>query len=90
MPGKGRWGSEKMGVTAPVALKQWVGRSAKQETPVSWGPEAEPSHQGSRKGGPRVMDVLLDISSWLQLEATEAYIASQQETERVYHTGGAT
>ena len=35
-----------------------------------------------------VLNVLLDISSWLQ--ATEAYITSQQETQRVHRTGDST
>ena len=35
-----------------------------------------------------MIDILLYISSWLH--ATEAYITSQQETERVHHIVGAT
>ena len=58
------------------------------DTPQARGPEPKQSHQRSCEGGPDVMDALLDISSWLQ--ATEAYIASRQDTKRVHCIGGAT
>ena len=64
--------------------KKRVGRSAKQATPASQGCKPEPSCMGKREGGLEVMEVLLDISRWLQ--STKAYIASQQEIERVHHT----
>ena len=72
----------------PVAPKKRTVRSAKQATCANRSPEPKQSHPGSHAGGPEVIDVLLDISN--RFQAREAYIASQQETERVNHTGGAT
>ena len=82
MPRKrGRRSSVKVGVRTPVAPKKRMGMSAKKATPTSQVLQCKQSHRGSREGDSEVMDVLLHISS--RLQATEAYIASQQENEKV-------
>ena len=52
------------------------------------GPQVKQILQWSREDGFEVMDILLDISRWLQ--AMEEYISSYQETETVHRTWGAT
>ena len=77
-----------MGVMTPVATKNMTGKSAKQVTPTCQGPEPKQSHLSGQELGLEVIDTLLEISS--RLQATEAYIASQQKTESVNCTGVAT
>ena len=81
MPEKGkRCGSDKMGVMTPVTPKKRTGRPAKEVMAASRVPKPKESCLGSREEGPDVMDVLLDRSS--RFQAHDAYIASQQETDR--------
>ena len=77
-----------MEVTTPVVPKKRMGRSAKQVTPTSQGPELEQSHPSNHEGGSKLMDIFPGVSS--RLYAIEVYIASQQQTERVNCMRGAT
>ena len=62
-----------------MAPTKRVERSTKQVTCTSQDPKPEETCQESCEGGPEVMDVLLDTSSWLK--ATETHIARQWESE---------
>ena len=89
MKGRRCAGKKKRGggaVTTPVASKKRKGMPTKKLKLAKQAPQPKGGRPEGQEDGLDMIDVLLDISS--RLEATEAYIAAHQETERINHMSG--